>query len=60
MSEISATISNFVDSAEKIYTLAMRIKDDLTKYSQVKKNLFIKVIQNSQRINLFKAVLNFL
>jgi hypothetical protein len=34
MSEISATISNFVDSAEKIYTLAMRIKDDLTKYSQ--------------------------
>jgi hypothetical protein len=42
MSEISTTISNFVDSAEKIYTLAMRIKDDLTKYSQVKKKPLYK------------------
>ena len=43
MSEISATVSNFVDSAEKIYTLAMRIKDDLTKYSEKKEEKKIKL-----------------
>jgi hypothetical protein len=43
MSDISMTISNFLDSAEKIYTLARAIREDIKKYSESKEKEKVKL-----------------